>query len=77
MQQAVDHVADGAAQDAGQRERRTASGPRCVRSIQTMKHVAATAMPVNSQRCQPEAAARNENAAPVLCARTMLKKLVT
>ena len=39
--------------------------------------VAATAMPVNSQRCQPDAPARNENAAPVLCTRTTLKKLVT
>jgi hypothetical protein len=31
---------------------------------------------VKNQRCQPPPA-RNENAAPVLCTRTMLKKLVT
>ena len=75
VQQAVDHVADRAAQDAGQREARTASARRAMRSIQTMNTAAATPMPVKNQRCQPEAAARKENAAPVLCARTMLKKL--
>jgi hypothetical protein len=32
---------------------------------------------VKNQRCHPEAPARNENAAPLLCTRTMLKKLVT
>ena len=50
--------------------------PGCARSCQTMNTVATTPMPVNSQRCQPPASARNEKAAPVLCARTMLKKLV-
>jgi hypothetical protein len=34
-------------------------------------------MPVKNQRCQPDAPARNENAAPSLCTRTRLKKLVT
>jgi hypothetical protein len=34
-------------------------------------------MAVKNQRCQPEASARKENAAPVLCTRTTLKKLVT
>jgi hypothetical protein len=38
--------------------------------------LSATPMPVKNQRCQPEALARNENAAPVLWARTMLKKRV-
>ena len=73
MQQAVDHVADGAAQDAGQREAEQLL-PGWVRSMYTMNTVATTPMPVNSQRCQPDAAARKEKAAPVLCARTMLKK---
>jgi hypothetical protein len=73
MQQAVDHVADGAAQDAGQREAEQLLARMRAQHPED-EHVAATAMPVNSQRCQPEAAARNENAAPVLCARTMLKK---
>ena len=41
-----------------------------------MNTATTTAMPVNSQRCQPLASAR-KNAAPVLCARTTLKKLVT
>jgi hypothetical protein len=41
-----------------------------------MNSAAATPMAVKNQRCQPEAAARKENAAPVLWARTMLKKLV-
>jgi hypothetical protein len=31
-----------------------------------MNSAAATPMPVKNQRCQPEAPARNENAAPVL-----------
>ncbi|MCY1235041.1 hypothetical protein D9M72_476450 [compost metagenome] len=51
--------------------------PACDRSIQTMKIAAATPMAVKNQRCQPEWSARNEKAAPVLCARTTLKKLVT
>ncbi len=51
--------------------------PGWVRSIQRMNRVAATPMPVNSQRCQPDAAARKEKAAPVLCTRTMLKKGAT
>jgi hypothetical protein len=42
-----------------------------------MNSVAATPIPVKNQRCQPPALARKEKAAPVLCARTMLKKLVT
>jgi|GEM_PF-5146542 len=42
-----------------------------------MKPAAAMPMAVKNQRCQPEAAARNENAAPLLWARTTLKKLVT
>src|SRR6218665_3163275 len=46
-------------------------------SCHRMKIAAATPMPVNSQRCQPPAFDRNENAAPVLCARTMLKQPVT
>ena len=50
--------------------------PGCERSIQTMKMAAATPMPVNTQRCQPPALARKLNAAPVLWARTTLKKLV-
>jgi hypothetical protein len=39
----------------------------------------AAAMPsaVKNQRCQPPADARKENAAPVLCTRTRLKKDVT
>jgi hypothetical protein len=32
---------------------------------------------VKNHRCQPEAEAKNENAAPGLCTRTMLKKDVT
>ena len=51
--------------------------PACERSIQMMKTAAATPMAVKNQRCQPEAPARNEKAAPVLWARTTLKKLVT
>ena len=42
-----------------------------------MKTAAATPMAVKNQRCQPEAPARKEKAAPVLWARTTLKKLVT
>jgi hypothetical protein len=42
-----------------------------------MKTAAAMPMAVKNQRCQPAAPARKENAAPVLCARTMLKKPVT
>ena len=42
-----------------------------------MKTAAPTPTAVKNQRCQPEAEARNENAAPLLCTRTMLKKLVT
>src|SRR6218665_580370 len=37
-------------------------------SCHRMKIAAATPMPVNSQRCQPPAFDRNENAAPVMCA---------
>ena len=48
----------------------------CLRSCQTMSSVAITPMPTNSQRCQPPCSARKEKAAPVLCARTMLKKPV-
>ena len=51
--------------------------PGCERSSQTMNSEAATASATKNQRCQPPAPARNENAAPVLWARTMLKKLVT
>ena len=32
---------------------------------------------LKNQRCQPEASDRNEKAAPLLWARTRLKKLVT
>ncbi len=42
-----------------------------------MKPAAATPMPVNSHRCQPDESASSENAAPVLWARTMLKKPLT
>jgi len=49
----------------------------CWRNCHTMNSVAATPIPVKNQRCQPPALARKEKAAPVLCARTMLKKLVT
>ncbi len=48
----------------------------CLRSCQMMSTVAITPMPTNSQRCQPSWLARKENAAPVLWARTRLKKLV-
>ena len=48
-----------------------------LRSCQVISTVAPTPMPTNSQRCQPPWSARKEKAAPVLCARTMLKKLVT
>ncbi|EKD99156.1 MAG: hypothetical protein ACD_23C00101G0002 [uncultured bacterium] len=34
-------------------------------------------MMVKNQRCQPPALARKENAAPLLCTRTILKKEVT
>ncbi len=51
--------------------------PGCERSIQTMNTAAATPTAVKNQRCQPPAEARKENAAPVLCTRTTLKKLVT
>jgi len=41
-----------------------------------MKAAAPTPTAVKNQRCQPPAPARKEKAAPVLCTRTMLKKLV-
>ena len=50
--------------------------PGCARSCHTINTVATAPMPVNNQRCQPPAFDKNENAAPALCARTMLKKLV-
>ena len=53
---------------------------RCVgwlRSIQTMKPDATKPNTTKNQRCQPEAPARKENAAPVLCTRTTLKNGVT
>ena len=46
-------------------------------SSQTMTTAATVPRPVKNQRCQPDASAKNENAAPLLCARTMLKKSVT
>ena len=49
----------------------------CPRSSVTIKMAAPTPMAVKNQRCQPDDWARNENAAPVLCTRTTLKKLVT
>ncbi|OIQ69224.1 hypothetical protein GALL_491780 [mine drainage metagenome] len=51
--------------------------PACDLSNQMMTVAATRPMPVNSQRCQPSELARNENAAPLLCTRTTLKKLVT
>jgi len=42
-----------------------------------MNSAAPMPMAVKNQRCQPDAEARKENAAPVLCTRTTLKKLVT
>ena len=57
-------------------EKQNSFCPGCLRNCQTMSSVAATPMPTNSQRCQPPAPARNEKAAPVLWARTMLKKPV-
>ena len=48
-----------------------------LRIIQMMKADATNPRPTKNQRCQPEAPARNENAAPVLCTRTRLKKLHT
>ncbi len=48
-----------------------------LRIIQTMKAEAARPRPTKNQRCQPEAPARKEKAAPVLCTRTRLKKSVT
>lgn len=42
-----------------------------------MNTAAAMPSPMKNQRCQPLASARNENAAPVLCTRTMLKNEVT
>ena len=51
--------------------------PAWARSNQVMNTTAASASAMKNQRCQPPALARNENAAPVLCARTTLKKLVT
>ena len=50
--------------------------PGWLRSIQTMNTAAAAPMPTKNQRCQPEAPARNENAAPALCTRTRLKNEV-
>ena len=49
----------------------------CFLSIQTMAPAATRPSAVKNQRCQPEASARKEKAAPVLCARTRLKKPVT
>src|SRR5512145_279619 len=51
--------------------------PGWLRSIHTMNTDAPMPMAVKNQRCQPPAPARNENAAPVLCTRTTLKKDVT
>ena len=51
--------------------------PLWERSIQVMKMAAAMPMAVKNQRCQPPAPARKEKAAPLLCTRTTLKKLVT
>ena len=51
--------------------------PACCRSSQTIKPAAPKPSAVKNQRCQPEASAKKENAAPLLCARTRLKKLVT
>ena len=51
--------------------------PLCALSIHRMNSAAQTPRAVKNQRCQPPAEARNEKAAPVLCTRTMLKKLVT
>ena len=46
-------------------------------NIQTMNTAAAKPIAVKNQRCQPPAPARKEKAAPSLCQRTTLKKLVT
>ena len=72
VQDAVDHVADAPPRisASAQQNRRW---PPCRRSIQTMKTAATAPRPMKNQRCQPLAPARNENAAPVLWARTMLK----
>ena len=76
VHEAVDDVADRAAQDAGQREREQALARM---RAQQPDDEAGRPRPsaVNSQRCQPPAAARKENAAPGLCTRTRLKKPVT
>ena len=48
----------------------------CLYSCQMMKRLATVPIPVNNQRCHPPAFERKEKAAPVLWARTMLKKFV-
>jgi hypothetical protein len=57
-------------------DRQNIFSPGCLRSCQTMSTVANHADATNSQRCQPLPSARKEKAAPVLWARTMLKKPV-
>ena len=69
---AVDDVADRTAQHQREARRERAGAERGMRQSQaTMAMLTATARPMNSHRCQPEAVARKLNAAPTLCIRVM------